>query len=94
MCDYNNTLVSTKTDNSMSLSYSLGMKGLKMGPVGKNDSDGTDAQEDKMASNVVCKCEKVTGTSYFQMCWQHQDRILLTHVSLFHRAGGCESYET
>jgi len=32
-----------------------------MGPVGKNDSDGTDAQEDKMASNVVCKCEKVTG---------------------------------
>lgn len=35
------------------------MKGLKMGPVGKNDSDGT--QEDKMASNVICKCEKVTG---------------------------------
>eukprot|EP00956_Cyclotella_meneghiniana_P026673 scaffold58259_cov107-Cyclotella_meneghiniana.AAC.3 len=35
-----------------------GMKGLKMGPVGKNDSDGTD--EAKMASNVICKCEKVT----------------------------------
>lgn len=34
-----------------------------MGPVGKNDSDGTDAQEDKMASNVICKCEKVTGKS-------------------------------
>jgi hypothetical protein len=50
---------------SMSLSNSLGMKGLKMGPVGKNDSDGTDAQEDKMASNVICKCEKVTGTSNF-----------------------------
>lgn len=30
-----------------------------MGPVGKNDSDGTD--EAKMASNVICKCEKVTG---------------------------------
>mmetsp|Transcript_23241 Transcript_23241/g.47307 ORF Transcript_23241/g.47307 Transcript_23241/m.47307 type:complete len:723 (-) Transcript_23241:86-2254(-) len=35
-----------------------GMKGLKMGPVGKNDSDGID--EEKMASNVICKCEKVT----------------------------------
>merc|ERR1712151_695327 len=29
-----------------------------MGPVGKNDSDGTDIK--KMASNVICKCEKVT----------------------------------
>jgi len=35
-----------------------GMKGLKMGPVGKNDSDGRD--EKMMACNVVCKCEKVT----------------------------------
>jgi L-2-hydroxyglutarate oxidase LhgO len=35
-----------------------GMKGLKMGPVGKNDSDGLD--EKVMAANVVCKCEKVT----------------------------------
>ncbi|CAB9512020.1 L-2-hydroxyglutarate dehydrogenase, mitochondrial [Seminavis robusta] len=36
-----------------------GMKGLKMGPVGKNDSgNGTD--EEKMAANVVCKCERVT----------------------------------
>ena len=38
----------------------MGMKGLKMGPVGKNDSNGTDAEEETMASNVVCKCEKVT----------------------------------
>ena len=30
-----------------------GMKGLKMGPVGRNDSDGTD--ESQMAANVVCK---------------------------------------
>ncbi|KAL3775763.1 hypothetical protein ACHAW5_005333 [Stephanodiscus triporus] len=37
-----------------------GMKGLKMGPVGKNDSNGTDAEEAVMASNVICKCEKVT----------------------------------
>lgn len=37
-----------------------GMKGLKMGPVGKNDSNGTDEEEGKMASNVICKCEKVT----------------------------------
>jgi glycerol-3-phosphate dehydrogenase len=37
-----------------------GMKGLKMGPVGKNDSNGTDAEEAIMASNVICKCEKVT----------------------------------
>ena len=39
-----------------------GMKGLKMGPLGKNDSGGTDSAEDekKMASNVICKCEKVT----------------------------------
>ena len=36
-----------------------GMRGLKMGPVGKNDSaDGLD--EAKMAANVICKCEKVT----------------------------------
>jgi glycerol-3-phosphate dehydrogenase len=34
------------------------MKGLKFGPVGKNDSDGQD--EEKMAANVICKCEKVT----------------------------------
>ena len=38
----------------------VGFKGLKMGPVGKNDSNGTDAEEKKMASNVICKCEKVT----------------------------------
>jgi len=37
-----------------------GGRGLKMGPVGKNDSNGTDAEEAKMASNVICKCEKVT----------------------------------
>jgi glycerol-3-phosphate dehydrogenase len=30
-----------------------GMRGLKMGPVGKNDSDGTD--EAQMAANVICK---------------------------------------
>jgi glycerol-3-phosphate dehydrogenase len=35
-----------------------GMKGLKMGPVGKFDGDGHDMEQ--MASNVVCKCEKVT----------------------------------
>ena len=30
-----------------------GMRGLKMGPVGKNDSDGQD--EKQMAANVICK---------------------------------------
>lgn len=35
-----------------------GWKGLKVGPVGKNDSDGMDVMQ--MASNVICKCEKVT----------------------------------
>lgn len=35
-----------------------GMKGLKFGPVGKNDGDGTDGAQ--MAANVICKCEKVT----------------------------------
>jgi glycerol-3-phosphate dehydrogenase len=35
-----------------------GMKGLKMGPVGKFDSDGSNVAQ--MAQNVVCKCEKVT----------------------------------
>jgi glycerol-3-phosphate dehydrogenase len=36
-----------------------GFKGLKMGPIGKNDSaDGTD--EKVMAANVICKCERVT----------------------------------
>jgi glycerol-3-phosphate dehydrogenase len=34
------------------------MKGLKMGPVGKFDSDGSNMEQ--MAANVVCKCEKVT----------------------------------
>jgi len=38
----------------------IGRRGLKMGPVGKNDSNGTDPEEAKMASNVICKCEKVT----------------------------------
>ena len=38
----------------------VGMRGLKMGPVGKNDSNGMDAEEVKMASNIICKCEKVT----------------------------------
>lgn len=35
-----------------------GMKGLKMGPVGKFDSDGINTAQ--MAQNVICKCEKVT----------------------------------
>jgi len=35
-----------------------GMRGLKLGPVGKNDSNGLD--EAQMAANVICKCEKVT----------------------------------
>lgn len=35
-----------------------GMRGLKLGPVGKNDSDGVN--EEQMAQNVICKCEKVT----------------------------------
>lgn len=36
-----------------------GMKGLKMGPPGKNDSyDQTHVQN--MSKNVICKCEKVT----------------------------------
>ena len=34
------------------------MRGLKMGPVGKNDSDGLN--ETQMKANVICKCEKVT----------------------------------
>eukprot|EP00978_Attheya_sp_CCMP212_P038056 scaffold185002_cov42-Attheya_sp.AAC.1 len=35
-----------------------GSRGLKMGPIGKHDSNGLD--EHKMAQNVICKCEKVT----------------------------------
>jgi len=39
-----------------------GMRGLKMGALGKNDSHGSaDVNDEKrMESNVVCKCEKVT----------------------------------
>lgn len=37
-----------------------GARGLKMGPPGLNDSNGTDEEEAKMACNIVCKCEKVT----------------------------------
>ena len=39
-----------------------GMRGLKMGPVGKNDWNGvaTSDEEKRMSTNVVCKCEKVT----------------------------------
>ena len=40
------------------ISPKMGMKGLKMGPVGKNDSDGSNTSQ--MAANVICKCEKVT----------------------------------
>jgi glycerol-3-phosphate dehydrogenase len=36
----------------------VGMRNLKMGPVGKNDSDGSNTSQ--MASNIICKCEKVT----------------------------------
>ena len=54
-----------------------GMKGLKMGPVGKNDSDGTDADEAKMASNVICKCEKVTGTMF-------PKKILVSMIDVSH----------
>lgn len=35
-----------------------GIKGLKMGPVGKFDSDGSNMEQ--MAQNVICKCERVT----------------------------------
>jgi glycerol-3-phosphate dehydrogenase len=35
-----------------------GMRGLKLGPVEKNDTDGI--TESLMAQNVICKCEKVT----------------------------------
>ncbi len=35
-----------------------GMGKLKLGPVGKNDSDGIN--EEQMAQNVICKCERVT----------------------------------
>lgn len=35
-----------------------GMGKLKLGPVGKNDSDGIN--EEAMAQNVICKCERVT----------------------------------
>lgn len=41
-----------------------GMRGLKMGPIGKND--GTD--EEKMESNVICKCEKVTEMEIVTAC--------------------------
>ena len=42
-----------------------GMKGLKMGPIGKNDTENTSSLspaelEKRMAANVICKCEKVT----------------------------------
>mmetsp|Transcript_54627 Transcript_54627/g.163240 ORF Transcript_54627/g.163240 Transcript_54627/m.163240 type:complete len:736 (-) Transcript_54627:399-2606(-) len=39
-----------------------GMRGLKMGPLGKNDAKSPRDVADikRMASNVVCKCEKVT----------------------------------
>lgn len=39
-----------------------GMKGLKIGPIGKNDSHGPSDvyDQNRMDSNVVCKCEKVT----------------------------------
>ena len=43
-----------------------GMKGLKMGPVGKYDSDGSNTAQ--MAANVVCKCEKVTELEVVRAC--------------------------
>jgi len=47
-----------KKDRAPIITPKNGMKGLKMGPVGKNDSDGSNMEQ--MAANVVCKCEKVT----------------------------------
>ena len=37
------------------ITLKAGMRGLKMGPVGKNDSNGLDAEEAKMAANIICK---------------------------------------
>jgi glycerol-3-phosphate dehydrogenase len=44
------------------ISSKKGMRGLKMGPVGKNDSQGLilPGDEERMNTNVICKCEKVT----------------------------------
>jgi len=50
------------------ISPKKGMRGLKMGPIGKNDSKGgtspsdiiSPEEEKRMKSNVICKCEKVT----------------------------------
>lgn len=48
-----------KKDRAPIITPKDGLKGLKMGPVGKFDSDdGMD--EKKMAANVICKCERVT----------------------------------
>ena len=49
---------SFKTDRAPIITPKSGMKGLKMGPVGKFDSDGSNTAQ--MAANVICKCEKVT----------------------------------
>lgn len=54
-----------------------------MGPVGKNDSNGTDAEEEKMASNVVCKCEKVTGTSTGWLAY-HCKTLNSSHQHILH----------
>ena len=47
-----------KKDRAPIITPKNGMKGLKMGPVGKFDSDGSNTAQ--MAANVICKCEKVT----------------------------------
>jgi len=47
-----------KKDREPIITPKNGMKGLKMGPVGKFDSDGSNME--MMAANVICKCERVT----------------------------------
>jgi glycerol-3-phosphate dehydrogenase len=74
----------------------MGMRELKMGPVGKKDSDGMN--EAKMASNVICKCEKVTELEVVRaMRWNlpidsTQAIQKCTRAGMGHGQGDLENY--
>ena len=73
-----------------------GMKGLKMGPVGKYDSDGSNTAQ--MAANVICKCEKVTELEVVAAVRRSlpidssQAIRKRTRAGMGHCQGDCENY--
>jgi glycerol-3-phosphate dehydrogenase len=74
------------------------MRGLKMGPVRKNNSNIMDMEEAMMTSNVIYKCKKVTELEVMRaMRWSlpinsSQAIRKCTRAGMGHCQGSRESY--